>query len=237
MSPRWQNSQEEIKQFHRIAYQLLSKDFTIDPTTDGMASPWENTDYMDVFSMWKEASGDLDHYDKMQDAAFALARFGRENIGPQELPNSETKLSVQVTRNYGEMSITFGTEGFFIVESEWDRRHGWNQLMRQVTAQHDVVSSRLHMYLPDRDSQQVKPDGMVTVKATKVYKFNDKGKDWAKIKCGQWMEYGVPVYPEFLEALKIDLPALPYGDSPYDYMVDVMLKDNGQPAKVVSIHG
>ncbi len=75
----------------------------------------------------------------------------------------------------------------------------------------------------------------VTVEASiLLMSYDDNGQPVYKIKGGQYMKFGIRVWPEVLPALGVDPATLKPGPNPINLRVRVLMGEHG-PRKVISL--
>lgn len=65
--------------------------------------------------------------------------------------------------------------------------------------------------------------------------FGDDGELRIKIKGHPFNTYGVPVYEEDFSILGLDIDELKPGSHPFNHRVKAILKDDGNPRKIVEV--
>jgi len=72
--------------------------------------------------------------------------------------------------------------------------------------------------------------------ATQIVKtFDDDGRLFIKIKGGRFQKHGVPVYEEDFDSIPVDLEAMRPGTHDFRHRVRAVLKEDGNPRKIVEV--
>jgi hypothetical protein len=83
-----------------------------------------------------------------------------------------------------------------------------------------------------------KADNFKEFDAAQIIKtFDDDGNLRIKLKGKPFEKFGVPVYEEDFGILGVDVHELHTGPSPFNHRVRAILKDDGNPRKVVEVLG
>lgn len=70
---------------------------------------------------------------------------------------------------------------------------------------------------------------------TLIKTYDDNGELRVKVKGRPFEKFGVPVYEEEFDILPVDLDDLQPGAHPFSHRVKAILKDDGNPRKIVEV--
>lgn len=151
----------------------------------------------------------------------------------------EIKLKVEITRNYGVHSITFGMDEVVTVANGHERREAYNGLVKQIQDQIAVYEAYdlPNLKLPVLQGNQPQASNRVeTFKVTHLVVESKNGKRYLSAKGGKYTKYGVALYPDTCET-QLPIETYDYGVHPMDSLnvtatVDVV---NGKAQRVLSI--
>jgi hypothetical protein len=152
----------------------------------------------------------------------------------QNRARAEMTLSVAIERNFQDVKISYGLSGVYSIASMADLNDAYAELRTQLENQHELAMKNRPALMP-MGLKSTNTANSTIMLATAVRKeFVDK-KIRIRLIGGEYSTHGVAVYPEFMEALRIDPTVLEFGDTPYSYPVLVQLDNSGNPKRAVSI--
>jgi len=227
----WSDSPEGLRWFYGGALAHLKSVGMVDP--DHLPNVPEADDKMlAIVSEFMLDVKQLSRFETREQAGSAFKAWCRTHR-PKPKPAEEQTITVQITKNYGGVSVTLGWSGVFVVRSSGDVRAAFQ------TA-HDTVESQFGWFERDK-LPSVNAPLAGSADAGNAQFFGDvieveqrNGKTFYKIKGGQWEKFGVRVWPEVLKAAGIDPDQLPVGES--RLARDCAVEMNGdKPKKVISI--
>lgn len=148
-------------------------------------------------------------------------------------PKSEQTITCQITRNLGDISVTFGWTGQFQINKASDLPLAYRYAIDMVDRQFsDWGAGALPAGLstPLRGGEQTE-----TFFGDSVVSEAKDGKVYHKIVGGKYTKFGVRVWPETLKDAGIDTDELT-PDEPFMLKRDVtIIMDGEKPVKVISI--
>lgn len=231
----WKDDNKTRSDFHRLAYMTFHKAGLLPGKAPMSAKPWEDADYKNLMEAYR-AYHDITVFETMPDAIAHIKRYAEGMRKELTHATPKVELTVQITRHYGDVSISYGMTADYLIETESQISQGFKELRDIVEAQHDLAAENRPALMPAGQApQQVMQTGMVDVLCTHIRREFVDGKDRVRLVGGEFTKYGIPVYDEYMIPLQIDLGATPMGDSPYNKRVRVVLDAKGNPKKAIEL--
>lgn len=147
---------------------------------------------------------------------------------------AEMSLSVEVSRNFGDVTIKYGLSGVFSIGSYSELVEAYDELRAQVETQHELAQKNRPQLMPTQLKQALS-HSQIVVLCTAIRKFHDGKTQKIRLLGGEFSTHGIAVYPEYFDALKVNPDALEWGDNPYHDYVLVQLDQHGNPKRAVQI--
>lgn len=228
----WNDNPDMIKAFEAAASSAAVE--------AGAAGPGTTTKFNDLFLDWLEyANKSLSDFPNMADA---LSSFKWWIDNARHMPttvHNESTLSVKITMHTGKMSVEFGADRTFNIESAAHRQAGYEALSRAVmkdltgwVSRHAGAMGPLAAGASGGGVAQV--EQVISVQ-TLVHEYaNDQHR--FKVRGGNFTKWGVPVYPEVLEAWGTNPANIPMGELAFDGSARILMNGN-KPKKVVELSG
>jgi len=143
-------------------------------------------------------------------------------------------LSLSITLHLGKVSIECGMSDSFVISSPSDRHAALAHLRGLIDEALVDQQRTLHMAVTN-SPRSATAGGEIVIQVTGIRKSNERGKDILRVLGDKYSQHGVPLYNEVAERAGINISQLAYGDNRFDGKAVVLLRDNGNPQKVVSI--
>jgi hypothetical protein len=176
----------------------------------------------------------MSDYATLENAKSAFTRWiGRpRNISPA--PGQS--ITCQMTKVYGQLSVTFGWSGTFDLQTPSDAQEAFAYAVGMVENQFAAyqrtgLASSPAMTPPTSTSG---PESRVTFTGDTLEVENRGGTLYYKVKGGQWKKHGVRVWPEVLKVAGLPPDQLYPGEFKLGRVCTVEM-DGTKPKKVISI--
>lgn len=148
--------------------------------------------------------------------------------------DSIEKLSLSITQHYGKVSISIGMEDSFVIASPSDRHAALAHMRLLIDEAHIEQQRSIHLAVTQAPHSAT-AGGEIVIQVTGIRKSNERGKDILRVLGDKYSQHGVSLYNEVAERAGINISQLAYGDNRFDGKAVVLLRENGNPQKVVSI--
>ena len=231
---KWTTDATAMREFHIVAYSALVDRLIIKPQPEFGSRPWQLQAYMRIYDAWKET----DPFDipglTPTNALSTFIAFAISSFMPATRATQTMRLSVRVTRHYGDVSIEYGLDGTYNVPDLSGIAAGYDELRSIVENQHELAAHNRPALSPTQLKDHAS-QAQAVILATHVHKESIEGKDRIRLLGGEYTRHGVAVYEEYFAKLEIAPALLSYGDTPYNQHVLIQLDGKGNPKRALEI--
>lgn len=183
---------------------------------------------------FEDSEGNIGDFPTMADMLQSWESFLVLKVANPHKSDTIETVKLSITQHYGKVSITIGLEDSFVVSSPSDRHAALAHLRALIDEAHIEQQRTIHMAVTNQPRSAV-AGGEIVIQVTGIRKSNERGKDILRVLGDKYSQHGVPLYNEVAERAGINIGQLAYGDNRFDGKAVVLLRENGNPQKVVSI--
>lgn len=228
----WTEDQKQRATFHQMSYQIFAQNGLLVLERPFAKKPWENETYKVVMEDFR-ASVDLNKTDDIGQAIEAVKLFAASRMERPEHVDAVVTVTVGITRHYQEASFEYGLSAKYHITKDSQIAIAFDELREIIEAQQELTTANRPALMPQ--SQTTVQTLTMDILCTHIRREFTEGKDKIKLLGGEFTKHGIPVYPEFMEALHINMEKLPMGDTPYNKTVRVQLDQQGKPKRAVAV--
>jgi hypothetical protein len=191
-----------------------------------------------IMADWKQSEGvDVAKFENVADAFNSFVRFLGSYQPP--VPALIACPAVEISFDYnigvmkGHVTLTFANES-------GDLGKTIPLAMRQAEMALDALKQKYKLIevVPQSTASvpgQVPQGGTAEMQSEVLIHLFDGQAHKIRIAGGRWRKFGVPVYPEVMNAVGINADKLPLGETPFVHNCIVAIKPDGNPVKVLQV--
>ncbi len=200
---------------------------------------WESDELINLFGQFTDETKPLAEYLSPAECARDFKAWASTKL--PAVPQSEQRVvSMKISKHYGGVTIELGISSQFTIQSARALSAAFDTLAADLKAQFEAQERLLLPTLTPPQQQAAssrqQPAGGYTI--TFVGDTLDKevkgGKEYFKVRGGQYSRHGVRVWPEVLKAAGIDPASVPADGMPLGRTCEVEIAD-GKIRKVTKI--
>lgn len=151
-------------------------------------------------------------------------------VGPHRV------FSATITKNYGDLSVSFGYSAEFDVDKERDTSAAYKFVVRAIHMQFEAYEREGLTKEKPVNVPESQPDTQEHFRVDIIEVENKSDKMYYKCKGGKYTKFGVRVWPEVLQAANIPLNTLQIGDNKLlNPRTATVVSDDGKKGKVIAL--
>lgn len=232
---QWSTDKKIVEAVHVAAYSKLVKIGILQPDENHSSQPWKIQEYMHCWEEFRASYSNISDWQAPGEVTRDFIIYCEKRWGRPNRHTAVMKVTAQVTRHYGDVTLTYGLEADYLVHEPGQLQYAFDELRSMVENQHELAQANRPELSPQKLKDHISANEEIIL-CTHVRKEFVDGKDRIRVIGGEYTKHGVAVYDEYMEKLGINPAALGYGDTPYAHHILIQVNGRGNPKRAIAIY-